>query len=228
MRFPTRSKNITIAITSLLAIISCLICLAILAPDLLGTKLVEHSAKSDEFSEEEAHRKFELQLWRDQFIESKSLVQLSSVISAAESEGSWASATAMDEVASNNRFALPVRLLATESLARIALHKDYPGLQVAAKSRHRQLRLSASDALVRCGHNKLGFDALLREAYSKSSRQAALFRLRRLTGQNFHIDAKAGPAATHKQIQVWKQWIDEQGNSFEPRDFSPATNPSNS
>lgn len=226
MKFPSNSKR-----TLLLTVITLSLCFGV---TLLRAFLTEstdlrkvNKAKNEaEVLSDEKQRA--LQIWRDQFDEARSLSVLKSVIELAESENSWASATALDEVVENNRFSVGVRLLASESLARASQKKSYQGLKKATRGRHRQLRLSAAEALIRCGHKHIGFEALFSELRSKQSRREAIFRLRRLTGQKFQLDPHAGPAEVHKNIEQWKLWIAEQGPNLKIRPFHSQRNKSNS
>lgn len=140
-------------------------------------------------------------------------------ISAIKAAGKFQSLPAtpiLDTIVGDPNSPLAERLLAAETLSRIAPRRDCPGLEAGLKSTVPELRLACAEALVRTGQPDLGIKQLFNHVLLKETRKQALLRLRRLTHQRFPVDNKAGPLKSNQQLALWKDWWGKNKEHYSP------------
>lgn len=137
-------------------------------------------------------------------------------IVAAGKHRSFPATPHLDNLVGDPNSPLSERLLAAETLSRIAPLRKCPGLEAGLKSRVPELRLACAEALVRAGNAEIGIEQLFNHVLLKQTRRQALLRLRRLTNQTFPVEINAGPVKSNKQLALWKKWWAENKENFSP------------
>jgi len=140
-------------------------------------------------------------------------------ITLATHERIVAAAPALDALLLSSTTPVADRLLAIESLARIAKQETFQGLFKTLEHPNEQLRLAAAEALIRTGQHEPGFTMLFRLARLETTRSFASMRLQRLTGQSFPLNPNSGPAKAFMEVKAWEDWWLTHKVNFQPMPY---------